>query len=91
MNLEDGEGADEEDEDGQPCFRRGRTSFNQEQLEKLEKEFENTHYPDLKTREKLSAITELSEARIQVRKFSTSFFFGFLCRTCSLYGLMNQS
>ena len=36
------------------------------QLEYLEKEFEKSHYPDLKTREALSAKTTLSEARIQV-------------------------
>ena len=43
-----------------------RTSFETEQLERLEKEFEKTHYPDLKTREMLSQATSLSEARIQV-------------------------
>ena len=54
-------------DDDRPQFRRSRTSFNQEQLEKLEKEFERSHYPDLKTREELSERTSLSEARIQVR------------------------
>ena len=53
-------------DDDRPQFRRSRTSFNQEQLEKLEKEFERSHYPDLKTREELSERTNLSEARIQV-------------------------
>jgi len=33
----------------------------------LEKEFEKSHYPDLKTREELSEKTTLSEARIQVK------------------------
>ena len=55
-------------DDDRPQFRRSRTSFNTEQLECLEKEFEKSHYPDLKTREELSERTTLSEARIQVRK-----------------------
>ena len=54
-------------DDDRPQFRRSRTSFSPEQLEKLEKEFEKSHYPDLKTREDLSEQTSLSEARIQVR------------------------
>ena len=53
------------DDEG-PQFRRSRTSFEAPQLEQLEKEFEKTHYPDLKTREELSERTGLSEARIQV-------------------------
>ena len=55
-------------DDDRPQFRRSRTSFNQEQLEYLEKEFERSHYPDLKTREELSERTNLSEARIQVNQ-----------------------
>ena len=54
-------------DDERPQFRRSRTSFSPDQLEKLEKEFEKSHYPDLKTREELSEKTSLSEARIQVR------------------------
>eukprot|EP00094_Tigriopus_californicus_P002674 TCALIF_02584-PA protein Name:"Similar to pax6a Paired box protein Pax-6 (Danio rerio)" AED:0.17 eAED:0.18 QI:0/0/0/1/0/0/3/0/478 len=53
-------------DDERPQFRRSRTSFSPDQLEHLEKEFERSHYPDLKTREALSAKTTLSEARIQV-------------------------
>jgi len=53
-------------DDDSPQFRRSRSSFETNQLEHLEREFENTHYPDLKTREELSEKTGLSEARIQV-------------------------
>jgi hypothetical protein len=59
-------------DDDRPHFRRSRTSFSSEQLEELEKEFEKSHYPDLKTREDLSERTKLSEARIQVT-FRTGF------------------
>lgn len=55
-------------DDDRPQFRRSRTSFSADQLEYLEKEFEKSHYPDLKTREELSATTTLSEARIQVKE-----------------------
>ena len=58
-------------DDDRPQFRRSRTSFSPEQLEKLEKEFERSHYPDLKTREELSERTTLSEARIQVNTHLT--------------------
>lgn len=54
-------------DDDRPQFRRSRTSFSSDQLEELEKEFEKSHYPDLKTREDLSERTNLSEARIQVK------------------------
>ena len=53
-------------DDDSPQFRRSRSSFETVQLEHLEREFDNTHYPDLKTREELSEKTGLSEARIQV-------------------------
>jgi transposase len=46
--------------------RRGRSSFNAEQINELEKVFQATQYPDIYVREDLAARTEMTEGRVQV-------------------------
>ena len=47
-------------------FKRSKSAFDADQLEILEKGFAESHYPDIRTREELSTLTNLSEPRIQV-------------------------
>lgn len=57
--------------------RRFRTSFEQAQLETLEKVFEKTHYPDAYIREEIAAQTGLTEPKVQViytRLFCCNYF-----------------
>ncbi|KAI3380751.1 hypothetical protein SNEBB_004731 [Seison nebaliae] len=46
--------------------RNSRTIFTANQLEELERVFQESHYPDVTTRETLSLNTQLAEDRIQV-------------------------
>ena len=61
--LKDEPGSDEE---SAIHFKRSKSAFDAEQLEILEKGFEESHYPDIRVRDELSTLTNLSEPRIQV-------------------------
>ena len=46
--------------------RRQRTHFTSQQLQQLESTFQRNRYPDMATREEISAWTNLTEARVRV-------------------------